>query len=118
MDVLYWLLLLLIPFLLLFFLRKGTPRLYAIRQVIRMFRKSNAVDPGTAKFQDELGFKPDKYQGNQFISLLFGGLGLREEETKRDALQYLMKADVVLPTPDGRLYLSETKLKTSGLFRE
>ena len=68
-------------------------------------------------FLEELGFKQEKHSGNQFISFLFTGWGLREDEIQRDAMRYLMKDGTILSTPEGRLYLSESKLKASGFNR-
>jgi len=118
MSVLGWLLLLLIPVLLIIFTRRGTPRVYAVRRVVKIFRNCKAIDAESALTLNELGFKPDKHQGNQFISLLFGGWGLKEEETMLDALHSMIKDSIIKSTPEGKLYLSETRLKASSLYRD
>lgn len=99
-------------------MRRGTPRIYAIRRVVNVFKNYKAIDAESALTLDKLGFKPDKHEGNQFISLLFGGWGLREEDTMRDALHSMTKDGIVKSTPEGKLYLSETGLKASGLYRD
>jgi|WetSurMetagenome_2_1015567.scaffolds.fasta_scaffold10447_5 hypothetical protein len=117
MSALGWLLLLLIPFILFFFIRNGAPHIYAIRRVADIFLKSSATSPDTAITQQALGFKQQKYTGNPYMHMLFGNWGMGEEESRRDALQYLIKHKIVLSTPEKCLYLSETKLKASGLYR-
>ena len=118
MNVLGWLLLILIPVILLFFLSGGTPRIYAIRRVVRMFRKLNALDAENARTLEELGFKEVNNTGNQFVSFLFGGWGFSEEETMLKALRFLIKDHIIVRTAEGHLYLSEEKLRASGLVRD
>ena len=77
----------------------------AIRQVIRIFRENNAVDARTAKTVQELGLGP-----RSMIEGLFRG-----RDYKQYALTALMKNDIINMTEGGRLYISEDKLRDSGL---
>jgi len=77
----------------------------AARQVVRIFRKSNATDSKTARTVDELGLRP------------LGVLErmMRRRDYKPQALNALMQAGVIQVTEDGRLYLSEENLAGFGL---
>jgi hypothetical protein len=77
----------------------------AIRQVIDIFRKHNAVSAGNAKTIDELGLRPRGLMERM----------LRTRDYKPYALTALMNAGVVKTTEDGKFYLSEEKLMTSSL---
>lgn len=111
MEVLYLLVLLLIPLLLLLFIRTGTPRRHTMWRIIRILRSFNAFDADTALSLKALGLDTEKRSGNPFIEMLFG-LGLSEEVANKDAMRRLMKNDVVKTTEDGRYYLSENNLKS------
>jgi len=71
----------------------------AIKSVFKMFRKSEALTPETAKFSDEIGFKR---QG------IISFRGIRDY--KPTALQLMMREEIVCVTEEGKLYLSEEKL--------
>ncbi len=77
----------------------------AIRQVIRIFRKHNAISINNSKTIEELGMRPRSMPERMF----------RGRDYKQYALKALMRAAIVQTTEDGRLYLSEEKLVTSGL---
>jgi len=79
----------------------------SIREVIRIFRAQNAVSSKTARTIDELGLRP---RG------IMEGM-LRGRDYKPHALQSMIKAEIIQVTEDGKLYLSEDKLLTSGLER-
>lgn len=110
METLYLLLLLLVPILLLLFIRRGSPRRYAVLRVIRTFKRREALGAESALTEEALGLKVKEPSGNPFIGILFG-MGLSENEGIKDALHYLMREGVVMRTEDRRLYLSEEKLK-------
>jgi hypothetical protein len=80
----------------------------AIRQVIRIFRKHNATNAKNAKTIDELGLRPRGFMQGMF----------RGRDYKPYALSLMMKAKVVRETEDGRFYLSEERLRESGLERD
>jgi len=117
MSILGWLLLLLIPVILIFFLRSGSPRRLAVRYVVSIFRKRNAIDAEHALTDAELGLKPVHRNENQFITALVVGWGLKEEEARYDALKSMIKDGIVKTTSDGRMYLSESRLASLGLFK-
>ncbi|HEY78556.1 MAG TPA: hypothetical protein G4O09_05520 [Dehalococcoidia bacterium] len=77
----------------------------AVRQVIRIFRESNAVGIGSAKSLDELGLRPKGMLEGMF----------RGRDYKQYALASLMRAEIVIMTKDGDYYLAEDKLLQSGL---
>jgi hypothetical protein len=79
----------------------------AVRQVIRIFRAVGATDASTGKTLDELGLKPRSFME---------GL-LKGRDYKQYAVQSLLKAEIVLATGDGRFYLSEEKILSSGLSK-
>ena len=77
----------------------------AIRQIIGIFRKHNAVSAKNAKTANELGLRPRGLMEGMF----------RGRDYKPYALTALMNAGVVKTTEDGKLYLSEEELMTSSL---
>ena len=79
----------------------------AISQVIRVFQQHNAIGVKNARTIDELGLRP---------RTLMEGM-LRGRDYKPHALRALITAEIIQMTEDGRLYLSEEKLITSGLYR-
>jgi hypothetical protein len=79
----------------------------AMRQVIRIFRESNTTTSTTAKTADELGIKAKGVMEGIF----------RGRDYKPTALNLLMNAEIVQTTDDGKLYLSEERLFTSGIER-
>ena len=76
-----------------------------MRQVVRAFREQNATTSRSAKAADELGLSPQGRMAGMF----------KGRDYKPNALSMLMKADIVLTTEDGELYLSEEKLRESGI---
>jgi len=79
----------------------------AAHQVIRIFRKHNAISAKNAKTLDELGLRP-----RGFLDRMFRG-----RDYKPYALNALINAKIVHQTEDGRLYLSEDNLSTSNLSK-
>jgi len=79
----------------------------AIRQVIQIFRKHNAISVKNARTDSELGLRP--------LGILERMFRLRDY--KPYALTVMIKAGVVQQTEDGRLYLSEEKLSASTLSK-
>ncbi len=78
-----------------------------IPRVILIFREHNAIGIKNAKTSDELGIRlPNMLEGI-----------LTRRDYKRYALSSLIKAEIIQMTEDGRLYLSEEKLITSGLYK-
>ena len=79
----------------------------ALPRVIRTFREHSAIEARHAKTVDELGLRP-----RGLLQQLIHG-----RDYKKYALTYLMNADIVQQTEDGKLYLSEDKLAESGISR-
>jgi hypothetical protein len=77
----------------------------AVRQVIAIFRQNSALDKKTAKTIDELGLKPRGIMEGMFHGRDF----------KPHAMNALLKAGIIKGTDDGRLYLAEDMLMTSGI---
>ena len=105
-EVLFIILILVIAGLALFVVPQWRLR-RAISQVIRIFTEFNAIDIKNAKTIDELGLRPRTLMEGMF----------RGRDYKPHALRALIKAEIIQMTEDGRLYLSEEKLITSGLYR-
>ena len=80
----------------------------AIRQVIRIFKKHNAVGIKNAMTVEELGLKP--------YSMMVGLL--RGRDYKQYALKALIKAEIIKEDGSGGLYISEDKLIASGLDQD
>ena len=79
----------------------------AIRRVIRIFREHDVTDAKNAKTIYELGLAPQSMMQRMF----------RGRDYKPDALNALLKAQIIQTTESGRLYLSEERLMESGLER-
>ena len=79
----------------------------AIRQVIQIFRKTNATSVKNAKTVGELGLRP----------LGFFDRILKLRDYKPYALTVMISAGVVRQTEDGKVYLSEEKLSASTLSK-
>ena len=77
----------------------------AIVQVIKRLRQHQALDIESAKTVQEIGLQP----------LSFRERMLRFRDYKPAALQGLIRVGIVQMTEDGRVYLSEEKLRTSKL---
>jgi hypothetical protein len=79
----------------------------AVKQVVAIFERNNALDVRSARTIDELGLRPPTF--------LEGMLRIRD--FKPYALQVLMNAEVVRQTDGGRLYLSQDKLGALNIER-
>lgn len=80
---------------------------HAISSVIQIFREHNAIDVRNAKTMDDLGLRPRAMMQRMF----------RRRDYKPQALQILMKAEIIQTTEDGKLYLSEDRLAASKLHK-
>jgi hypothetical protein len=83
------------------------PQLFIIRavgQVIRIFRKQSALNPNSAKTADELKIRQKSFIQKQMTF----------RDYKLTALGILMNANIILPTENGKLYLSEQALANSS----
>ena len=74
-----------------------------VPKVIRIFRFHNAVGDRNARTIDELGLRP-----KPMMKRLFSG-----RDYKPQALQSLIRTNVVQITNEGKLYLSEENLANS-----
>ena len=79
----------------------------AVKQVVAIFERNNALDAMSAKTIDELRLRPPTF---------LQGLG-RMRDFKPYALQILMNAEVVCQTDGGRLYLLRDKLAAINIGR-
>ena len=82
----------------------------AVRQVVRMFQRSGAIGIRDAKPAEEIGLK---VQSTSMMQRMFS-----RRDYKGPALDTLIQLEVVQVTNDGKLYLSEEKLFSSGLDRQ
>ncbi len=73
----------------------------AIKQVIEIFRKRHSLCPSNAKTIDELGLAPP-----DFIDRI-----VRKKDYKPYALQVLIKLGIVRMVGDGRVCMSEERLR-------
>ena len=80
----------------------------AVLKVLRIFRQQNAIGMKNARTVDELGLRPRS---------MLQSIG-RGRDYKSKALEALIRADVVQMTEDGRLYLSEDKAITAGVYKQ
>ena len=79
----------------------------AVNQVVAIFEHNNAVDVRSARTIDELGLRPPTFLQSM----------IRMRDFKPYALQVLMKAEVVLQTDGGRLYLSQDRLAATNVAK-
>jgi hypothetical protein len=79
----------------------------AIKQVVAILERDNALDARSAKTIDELRLRPRTF---------LEGIG-RIRDFKPYALQILMDAEVVCQTDGGRLYLLQDKLADINIDR-
>ena len=77
----------------------------AFPKVIQIFREYNAINERNALTVDELGLRPPT-----FVQRL-----TKIRDYKPQALNILIRADIVQVIEGGKLYLSEDKLASSGL---
>lgn len=75
----------------------------AIRSVIRIFEHHNAIGVKGAKPIEELGLAPKP----MLLRMI------KPRDYKAQALQILMRSDIVQTTEDGKFYLSEESLTTT-----
>ena len=93
-----------------FFLRRWNKR-RAIRQVVRIFKKHNAIGLENAKTVNRLRLKPSDPIIRVLASVFSQGGG---EDIRQDALDYLKQASIVKSTSDGRLYLDVVPCEGCG----
>jgi len=77
----------------------------AVIQVIKRLRQQGALDVESAKTIDELRLNPPTFRERI----------MRFRDYKPAALQGLIRVGIVQVTEDGRVYLSEEKLKSTKL---
>ncbi|MBI4285529.1 MAG: hypothetical protein HY670_06470 [Chloroflexi bacterium] len=77
----------------------------AMKQVIRIFRHFNATDAKNAKTLDEMGLAPRSFLQSAF----------RGRDYKQYALTFLRSANILLLTDEGKVYLSEERVSSTGL---
>lgn len=75
----------------------------AFSTVIKIFQEYNAINDKNAKTIDELGLRPPSFTQRMF----------RARDYKPQALNILIRADIIQTTEDGKLYLSEENLSFS-----
>ena len=80
----------------------------AVIAVIRIFRRSGALNAGSAMPAAELGLAP----------LSFGQRIMRMRDYKPRALDLLVNVEVVQLTEEGKIFLSEEKLLQSGIEKK
>ena len=83
------------------------PRFYmqrAVRQVIDIMRRNNAVGAKNARTVEELGLQPKSLLENM----------TRMRDYKPRALQALMYAEIIQQTEDDKIYLDEQKLQETS----
>ena len=79
----------------------------AVKQVVAIFERNNALDVRSARTIDELKLRPRTF---------LQGMG-RMRDFKPYALKILMDAEVVCETDGGRLYLVQDKLTAANIDR-
>jgi hypothetical protein len=99
------LVLLIIIFLILLFVIPMTLNKRAVIHVIKKFRKFQAIDAESARTIEELGLNPPTFRERI----------MRFRDYKPAALQGLMRVDIIMMTEEGKVFLSEEKLKTTKL---
>lgn len=79
----------------------------AMGRVVQAFRAQNATNLKNARTLEELGLQP-----RGFIDGMFRG-----RDYKPFALDLLRRAEIILTTEDGKLYLSEDRLSRTELTK-
>lgn len=95
-------------FILLFLTLFIVPRwlmMNAMKKVLKIMHKHNAISPQTAKFAEELGIKPQSMWDRMF----------RMRDYKPQALQLLTQYQIVMLTPEGKYYVNQENLAKSKL---
>lgn len=77
----------------------------AIKEVIRIFRKKNALDNDGAKTKEELGLMPPGI----LMRLM------RQRDYKPYALQLMIGAEIIQVNAENKYFMSEAKLAASAL---
>jgi hypothetical protein len=77
----------------------------AIREIIRIFFNSGALDTQSAKTREELGIVPQSFLERMY----------RIRDYKPYALQTMLNAGIIQETSDARYYLLEEKLSATAL---
>ena len=77
----------------------------AVIQVIKTFRKLKALDVESARSVEELGLSAPTFRERL----------MRFRDYKPAAMQGLTRIEIIQVTEDGKVYLSEEKLKTTKL---
>ncbi|MGI6317722.1 MAG: hypothetical protein ACOX1I_09495 [Dethiobacteria bacterium] len=77
----------------------------AIKEIIRIFFNSGALDAQNAKTREELGIVPQSFLERMY----------RIRDYKPYALQTMLNAGIIRETSDARYYLSEEKLSATAL---
>jgi|LSQX01.1.fsa_nt_gb hypothetical protein len=77
----------------------------AIKEIIRIFFNSGALDAQTAKTREELGIVPQSFLERMY----------RIRDYKPYALQTMLNAGIIQETADARYYLLEKKLSATAL---
>ena len=75
----------------------------AVPKVIKTFRQKNAIGEKNAMTIEELGLKPKSIFQRMFT----------RRDYSQNALQFLIRADVVDITEEGKFYLNDEKLMLS-----
>ncbi|HEY50503.1 MAG TPA: hypothetical protein G4O20_01700 [Dehalococcoidia bacterium] len=75
----------------------------AVPKVIKAFRHNNATSASTARTIEELGLKPKSIFQRMFT----------RRDYRQNALQFLIRSDVVDITEEGKFFLNEEKLMLS-----
>jgi len=75
----------------------------AIPKVIKAFRQKNAVSESSAMTIEELGLKPKSLLQRMFS----------RRDYRQHAMQFLIKADVIDITEEGKFFLNDEKLMLS-----
>ncbi len=79
----------------------------AMRDVVRQFRKQNAIDPASAKPLEEIGIRQRSLAGSF----------LRGRDYKPYVMNVLIKSQIVIMTEDERFYLDEATFAKSNLVK-
>ncbi len=79
----------------------------AIKEIVGIFRRNNALGGDNAKTKEELGLMPPN-----FIMRM-----MRQRDYKPYALQMMVGAEIVQVTLENKYFLSEEKLSSSALQR-
>ncbi len=79
----------------------------AVHKIMRVFIERNAISEKNAITADVLGIKPRNILRDSFTM----------KDYKRDALDFLLRVQVIARTDDNRFYISETGLRNTHLYK-